>query len=238
MQPCPPLMAPLASGCRARRSAHGVVLQRRLPTGSVHGTHRARLRTGTHKSMAPLMRVPCNAPINGRRATARSAIGVIAHRTPLVASGVPALRGVQRCGDSALRRFGASALRRFVVCGAVVMRRCKTLLRCFAVPALPHSRAVALSVCVAFAACWPVGLGLAVSRSGRSGAVWVFWACWVLWACWGVLGVLGVRVWGVGCWRAFWACMLGVRYGRPLMGLRSGHARWAFRSGAFGDGPS
>ena len=115
VQPCPPLMAPLASGCRARRSAHGVVLQRRLPTGSVHGTHRARLRTGTHKSMAPLMRVPCNAPINGRRATARSAIGVIAHRTPLVASGVPALRGVQRCGDSALRRFGDAALRR---CGA------------------------------------------------------------------------------------------------------------------------
>ena len=121
VQPCPPLMAPLASGCRARRSAHGVVLQRRLPTGSVHGTHRARLRTGTHKSMAPLMRVPCNAPINGRRATARSAIGAIAHRAPLVASVVPALRGVQRCGDSALRRFGASALRRFGASSCAVL---------------------------------------------------------------------------------------------------------------------
>ena len=40
---CPPLMAPLASGRRARHPANGVVVQRCLPAGSVQGTHRGRL---------------------------------------------------------------------------------------------------------------------------------------------------------------------------------------------------
>ena len=222
VQPCPPLMAPLASGCRARRSAHGVVLQRRLPTGSVHGTHRARLRTGTHKSMAPLMRVPCNAPINGRRATARSAIGAIAHRAPLVASVVPALRGVQRCGDSALRRFGASALRRFVVCGAVVMRRCKTL--CGASPC-PRCRTPALWRCRCV---WRCGV---LAGWGRSCGV----AFWALWGSLGVLGMLGPvgvlgragRVGRACLGRGLLACFLGVHAGRAVWAALDGPSLWA-----------
>ena len=208
----------------------------RLPTGSVQGTHRVRLRKGTHKSMALLLRVPCKAPINGCRATARSAIGAIARRRPLVAIVCPrcvafnvsALWHVRRCGDAARQ----------------------TPWRC-AVSALPRSRAPALSVCVACAACWPFGGGRslrcrvlgALGQSGccgragpcgRAGACWECWACVYghrLWAC-----VLGVHVAACGLGGLCWASVLGMRAGPfalgPLvMGLRDGpRARPLFRA--------
>ena len=145
-----------------------------------------------------------------------------------VAFNVSALWHVRRCGDAARQ----------------------TPWRC-AVSALPRSRAPALSVCVACAACWPFGGGRslrcrvlgALGQSGccgragpcgRAGACWECWACVYghrLWAC-----VLGVHVAACGLGGLCWASVLGMRAGPfalgPLvMGLRDGpRARPLFRA--------
>ena len=98
VQQCPPLMAPLASGVVHRTQQLVSFLQRRLPTGSVQGTHRVRLRTGTHKVNGSVAAgalqgthqwVSCNSTIrNWCHCT----------EAPLSCYSLPALCGVQRVG--------------------------------------------------------------------------------------------------------------------------------------------